>query len=205
MNNLNENKDIAVLNEAEGVQSVPENSESESEKGLKAALNKIGVKKLIAIGVAAVLCVALGVVLNISRNNSSKTFSAEGMEITLTGKFVKLPDSQYTVSYGTGDVVVHAVKNDFSDRVPAELSVWEYINTRADEDGVVKNAEKTEENGRINFTFKTEENNGSTYIWHTYVYKTDKAFWIVQFGVSEAQNEAFSEEIEAWADSIKFE
>ena len=134
-----------------------------------------------------------------------KEFSAEGMTITLNDSFSERESDTYTVSYIAPKVVVYAMREAFDSFVnptfASKTTVVEYA-----EDLVESNeldAEVKTVYGLTSFIY-TRRSKGEEYTFYTAVYKTEDAFWHVQFATkTDSFNELFGM-IEDFAYSVTF-
>lgn len=165
-----------------------------------------------AVIMAAVVavCIVLGVFLGFYfaklQISSDKTFSADGMQITLPGGFWKSDISPaYNAVYDSDTVAVFALKEPFSLLEGFEnYTLDEYMNLVIKNNGVTS-AEKGSEDGLTWFDYTyTNTSDGEIYRYFVYVYKTDDAFWTVQFALFDSDTAAYREQITTWAKSVRF-
>ena len=157
-----------------------------------------------------VLAVVLGVTIGLVASGDllfpaePETFSADGMEITLTDDFSESDVDPYTASYGSRDVVVFVLKETFEGYPEmASLSPEEYgvLWLEANE----LTAEFTKENGLYTCVYEfTNPKNKTTYTYRSFVFKSDDAFWTFQFATESEQAEEYFPQIYEWASSVKF-
>lgn len=138
-------------------------------------------------------------------DSTPKTFSAEGMSITLTNEFKETKIQNFTACYDSSKAVVFAIKESFS-----LLEGFENYTLEQYGDMVIKN------NGSISAELKTTD--GLTYFEYDYanpavnqeyhyfafVYKADDAFWLIQFAVNKVDAINHFNDIVGWAKSVKF-
>ncbi len=133
-----------------------------------------------------------------------KTFSYDKMSITLTEEFEKTDMEGFTVAYGSKDVAVFAIKEPFSLQEDAEsLTLKEYANIVIEKNN--RDATVKEKDGLTCFEFdylnpETKE----AYLYFAYVYKSEDAFWLVQFAVLKENSDTYEEKIGEWAKSVEF-
>ena len=60
------------------------------------------------------------------------------------------------------------------------------------------------EDGLTGFEYNATPDGTHTYQYDCFVFKTDDAFWLVQFAVKESKAERMDQTIEDWAASIEF-
>jgi len=185
-------------NESEGI---AENRKHGTRKGI--------VVLIVAIVVGAILgfLIASGLFFNETPDKApeAKAFSSDGMTITLTDEFRKTDIENYTVAYDSKNVAVFALKEAFS-----LADGFEDYTVKQYADLVVKNnkldSAKVKTNGGLTFfeyTYTNPETNDE-YRYFSYVYKSNDAFWLVQFATLNKNSDTFVQEIEKWAKSVEF-
>lgn len=147
---------------------------------------------------------AIGFASAFIEDTSPKTFSDEGMTITLTGEFVEFDEEAYTVCYGSRDVAVLAIEEKFAILPGANaLNLKQYAHAVMNASGV--SSEVKTEQGLTYFEYdSTDAENGEIYHYYTFVYKGKDAFWIIQFGMDANQVEDYHEQVFEWAATVKF-
>lgn len=130
------------------------------------------------------------------------------MNITLTNEFTEIYIENYDVAYNSNDIAIFMLKEPFSLSEGSEnLSIDEYVelvkaNNNFDDSISVNTVDGLT---YFSYTFKNEELN-VIYLYYTYLYKANDAFWLVQFATPESSNsEKNIAEIEAFAKSISFD
>jgi hypothetical protein len=133
-----------------------------------------------------------------------KDFSYDKMSITLTEEFEKTDMEGFTVAYGSKDVAVFAIKESFSlQEDVGSLTLKEYANIVIEKNN--RDATVKEKDGLTCFEFdylnpETKE----AYRYFAYVYKSEDAFWLVQFAVLKENSDTYEEKIGEWAKSVEF-
>ena len=171
--------------------------------------NKKGLVILLAAMVVGFLVGGvIGIIISNFIDNeppSPKTFQAEGMSITLTDEFEEVGVESHTIAYGSSKVAVLVLKEPFSLADGFEnLTLEEYSDLIMTANNFT-NIEITTQNGVPHFVYVSENpNNKSTYKYFSYLYKTDDAFWMIQFAVLVENEEECAPQIKEWAKTIKF-
>ncbi|MBR2860360.1 MAG: hypothetical protein IKB86_00750 [Clostridia bacterium] len=135
-----------------------------------------------------------------------KTFSYDGMSITLTEEFGKAQTGdKYDVAYGSKAVAVFVIKEEFTlEEGFGDLTLEEYadiIMQGVELEGVTPEIK----NGRAHFKYDyLNPTTNETYWYFTYLYKTDDAFWAVQLATEEENLDEYSEKITQWAETVTF-
>ena len=141
----------------------------------------------------------------LSKAPKEKTFSSNGMNITLSEEFKETTVKNYTVAFDSKKVAVFALKEPFALVDSFEdYTLDQYADLVIQSNGLSSSQKKTD-NGLIwfEYDFDNPENNNA-YRYFTYVYKTNDAFWIVQFATLKSYSEKVSQEIAVWAKSVTF-
>lgn len=133
-----------------------------------------------------------------------KVFSSDGMTITLTDAFEKADFDGYTVTYDSRFVAVFALKESFAETpVLADYSIEEYADLLV-EANELTDAQIKKDGEHTYVEYDAETDSGETYLYCTYVYKADDAFWFVQFAAPAENADEYADEISAWAKSVSF-
>ena len=169
------------------------------------ANRKQGTKKgMLVLIVAAILGFGIGIVSNL-QEEGPKTFTAEGMTITLTGEFEKESYEGFTVCYESYDVAVFVLEEpftlmegleDYTKAEYGELVVW---------NNGLESSDLKEENGVLYFDYTAAGDDGENYYYCATIHKGPDAFWLIQFATMESQAEEYLPQILEWAASVTFE
>ncbi|MBQ8431612.1 MAG: hypothetical protein IJX28_01895 [Clostridia bacterium] len=157
-----------------------------------------------------VLAVLLGVVIGLVASGaflfaeSPETFSASGMEITLTDAFSKTEMEPYAACYDSRHVAVFVLKESFAEYPGVEtLTLEEYGDLWLEVNGIA--SEFTTENGLYTCVYEfTNSDNGKTYTYRNFLFKSDDAFWTFQFATESTRAEEHLPKIYEWAGSVRF-
>ena len=177
-----------------------------------AALNNR--KKGFRIGIVVLISsIILGSVAGYTATNNyfdnnepkSKEFSDSGMTITLTDEFEKTEIANFTAAYASDDVIIFALKEDFTlAEGLEELSLEEYaeivMEANAIDSASIKNDGGITYFDYVFYNTETKQ----TFKYYTYVFKTHDSFWVVQFATFEDSHEKYESQIKDWAASIDF-
>lgn len=174
------------------------------------ANRKHGTRKgaLVLILVAAIGAVAgylITSALFFNKTPSVKTFSSNGMAITLTDEFKETNIENYTVVYDSKNVAVFALKeaftlvDGFEDYTPKQYADL-VIQTNNLESAETKT---TEGLTHFEYSFTNPETN-DVYQYFSYVYKTNDAFWLIQFTTLNKNVDEYTQQITEWAKSVEF-
>ena len=162
------------------------------------------------IGTVVMICsILLGIIIGISSTlpliRRDKTFSCDGMEITLTNEFRKIDLDGFSACYGTTEVSVFILKESFSliegfeDLTLAELGD---LVLQANEDLSIP---LTTLDGVTYFEYeRLNPENGNLYYFITCLYKSADAFWIVEFATAAENREQYSPLFIEWAQTVTF-
>lgn len=170
---------------------------------------------IIAVIAAFVICLVLGIIYGISAwktmhgGPKEKVFGRAGMSVTLTDEFWKVDEQTvqedgYDAIFTSEEVGVMALKSSFTvlDELAA-LTTEQYAVYIITNSGITSQGVKTED-GMTHFEYDSEGDDGKTYRYYSYVYKSDSAFWVVQFAVAVDQVPEYEARIRQWAKTVKF-
>lgn len=181
-----------------------DNNDSAEVKANRKKGTTIGLMVLIAavvVGLVVGNLIGKGVTI---KTVEPKDFSYDKMSITLTEEFEKTDMEGFTVAYGSKDVAVFAIKESFSlQEDVGSLTLEEYANIVIEKNN--RDATVKEKDGLTCFEFdylnpETKE----AYRYFAYVYKSEDAFWLVQFAVLKENSDTYEEKIGEWAKSVEF-
>ncbi len=178
--------------------------DNNSDEAVKKNRKKGLIRGIIILAVAVLVGVALGILSNMDFA-SDKEFTYGDMQITLTDAFVEDENINYTITYYTNEVGIYVDQYDVS-VIPelknatldtfAEYTIFNYElgEVTLKQDGDLAYFELTDMAGT----------DGKATHHHLFLYKSDGAFWVVQFMTYESDAEDYREDIFTWANSIKF-
>lgn len=155
------------------------------------------------VGIIIGLVGSIGSLMNLS--SKPKTFSDEGMSITLTEAFIEADYEGYTTCYDSTNVAVFVIKEEFSLMEGLEdYTLVQYGELVAGNNGLDASALKiTDELLYFDYDYTVPDSN-QTYMYYSFLYKAEDAFWIVQFATLEENEEYYLDDIFEWADSVEF-
>lgn len=175
------------------------------------ANRKKGSKKgLWVILIAALLGLVIGIASNLDFNFSTvkdKTFTKDGLEITLTNQFKDVDPGNYVAFYESDTMMVGTYTEPFSlGEGFGDLTVQEYG------EGLIKYNEQTAgagleliQDGDLYYYVWDDIYDRRYYTFVTYLYKSDDAFWYVDFIVEKEDYESQRVQISKWAHTVTFE
>ena len=139
------------------------------------------------------------------QRSREKAFSSNGMTITLTAGFQEIQIANYTVTYDSRNVAVFAMKEPFSLAEGFENnSLDQYADLLIQANGW-SDVKKFTHDGLSGFEY--DFTNPTTKLechYTSYVYRSDDAFWVVQFATLKENADKFAEQIKKWARSVSF-
>lgn len=166
---------------------------------------KSGTMKGIIVLVAAVI---IGFIVGFTIvgvfNTRPKTFSKQGMSITLTSEFKEETMKGFTVCYDSSKVAVFALKESFS-----LLDGFENYTLEQYGDLVMKNnsltsvdLKTTDGLSYFEYDYKNTAEN-EDYKYYAFIYKGNDAFWLIQFATYKKNANKYFDDIVDWAKSVK--
>lgn len=135
-----------------------------------------------------------------NNDDDSKMFVSNGMTIILTKDFEETTLLNFTVAFASDEVYVTGLEEKFSladgleDYTLEEYGKAVMKNANLDPNNLKK------ENDLTYFTYEVED-----YYYFASVYKTDEAFWLVQFMTYNDSKDYYIEKFIEWSKSIDFE
>ena len=140
-------------------------------------------------------------------SDGPKTFSSDGLTLTLTEGFWETEYDPFTVCFDSSDMAVFALEETFEMFEAAGYTemptVREYAELVAYANGV-DTASVSENDGLTGFIFsKTVD--GSDYTYFAYTYKGSDSFWLLQFAVATDSADEYADTIMEYAISVTVE
>lgn len=171
--------------------------------------------KILIPSLCALVLVACIVIFVLCLVPFEKTFTGEGYQITLNSKFTEKNEANYITTYHGKQIKVFVSKETFEDiklwheRPNPEGETKEYyiaaaIETNKDKLEITTNGE-VYTNGNLTYYEYESVYNNKSYSYRSYVFKTNDAFWQIQFGCESSLKENLTEQIEQFAKSIVIE
>ena len=157
-------------------------------------------KSLFKIFLLPILCLAL----LCGCSAEPKTFSKDGVSITLTSQFEELEQEGCVAVYGSRSEAVMIQKEDFSALaeigINADSTPLDYANAviKANE---LSESTAEERDGMVCFTY-TAKSGLKTYSYLATVHKSEDAFWLIQFSSSDKKFEEKEPTFLSYAKSI---
>ncbi len=182
---------------------------NESEENI--ANRKRGTRKgllilIVAIIVGAVFGYSIASNLFSNKTPESKEFSSNGMNITLTDEFVKTDIENYTIAYDSKNVAVFALKEAFALADGFQDYTLEQYGDLVLQNNNLSSSKVEDMEGLIGFEYEfTNPDTKDTYKYFSFVYKSNDAFWLVQFATLTENVDEYSSKIIEWAKTISFE
>ena len=163
---------------------------------------------IVAIVVGTVVggAIGAGLVKNMfsSPKVEPKAFSDNGMNITLTNEFRELEAEAFTHCYESSTVAVLVSKEAFTLQEGSEgYTLQQYAELVLQNNSL--SATEFSRDGLVGFEYEaTNADTKETFRYISYVYKSDDAFWLVQFAGTPENVEAQTAQIGEWAKSVSF-
>lgn len=133
-----------------------------------------------------------------------KTFSAQGMEITLTDEFRETEMEGFDVCYDSTHAAVFCLKEPFSLMEGFEdYTLEEYGELVIQSNGFEGSAELQTADGLTYFSYNSDVD-GQVYSYYAVVYKADDSFWLIQFTALQEDLPDYQDSFVQWAKSVSF-
>ena len=138
----------------------------------------------------------------------AKTFSDDGMQITLTTAFSEEDLEGYTVGYAADTAIVlalHETKAEFADAGAEDVTFEQYVEfvRQANSDKELVDGEPIDGNPTLLYDFLNEEQN-VTYRYLTVLYESVDGFLMVQFSSQKSNFDAYEPSFIEAAKSVSF-
>lgn len=172
---------------------------------------KKGQKKGVAAlaGIIAAAVVLLGVVAAfflLGDSGNAKEFTSDGMTITLTEDFEEAVMDGFTAACKSPEAAMFALKEEFTLMEGAEdLTIEEYVDILFQNNPLTAESVLNTEDEIPWFEYSyMDPMEGQTFRYFVAVYKSEDAFWLVQFAAPEALAEEMTPKFHKWAESVSF-
>lgn len=138
-------------------------------------------------------------------STKTKTFSSEGISVTLTEAFRETNVGNYTAVFESKDVAVFALREAFALAEGVEdYTLRQYCELVMEANGMAGKEIITGDGlMRFEYTYTNPETN-DTYRYYSFVYKAEDAFWLVQFTTLDKNASKYAEKIIQWAKTVEF-
>lgn len=168
--------------------------------------DKKGLIVMIA-AVAAGILLGLGIFfLATGLGGGKQEFTADGLSITLTKDYEEIPGTGFALCCEGPEAAMFALKEEFSIMAGLEnYSVEQYAETVLQNNPLAAGASLQTE-GNLNWFEYSYQNSEEEepYRFRIYVFKSDDAFWMVQFAAPESNAEENAQKFEKWASTVSF-
>ncbi len=132
-----------------------------------------------------------------------KTFSSQGMQITLNEDFSKDVLDSFTACYSSNDAAVLALKEEFTLMAGLENYTLEQYGQLVLQTNGMTDFQLQTQDGITFFEYESETDQGTFYYLST-LHKGPDAFWMVQFACDVADADDYVPYFLEWAKSISF-
>ncbi|NCA66809.1 MAG: hypothetical protein EOM87_01950 [Clostridia bacterium] len=138
--------------------------------------------------------------------NIPKTYSGEGITITMGSGFKEKAEASSTIYWERSDAMLKVIKETFSMLATAGLnrysSLLEYMEAVLNNNDYGSVAvQRTESDKFLYMTYEYTVNNVS-YFYLSAVYKGTDAFWLCTFASLSSEKEKFEPKFLAWAETV---
>lgn len=165
---------------------------------------------LLVLIVAAIVGFAVGFISNwdafVPKQVEPETFTSNGMTVTLTNEFWEASYEGYTACFDSEKIAVLALQEPFdSFEGLADCTLEEYAQMVFFNNGFDDSVTLQQEQGQTFFEYQWQNpDSGVTYCYCTMLFKTDDAFWIVQFTADQDYYDICRTDFFQWAATVSF-
>ncbi len=172
------------------------------------ANRKKGIRRgVVVLAVSLIIGILLGSVIGsyliYANKQKPLTFSCEELSITLNYSFEEIEAAELTFAYDSAKIGIFGIREPFESLENVE-TVDEYgelvlaVNGRTD-------LELKKESGLTYFEYDFKNTaTDDPYNYYCYLYKSDEAFWLVQFVTLEKNSDKYLSDIKEFASSVTF-
>lgn len=166
-------------------------------------------KSILRVISIALLCAVAFGLLSCEKEQvgpKSVDFAYDGMTITLTDDFKQTEEEGFTVCFDSGAVVIFCLKEKFTLKDGLNnMSVEEYTESVREVNSDLDSTDVVSEDGYAYMEYSF--NNlilGKTFRYMCTVFKTEDAFWMIQFSCEEFVYEHYKPKFASWAKTVRF-
>ena len=180
-------------------------AEQNRKRGTKVGLIVLVVALVVGSIIGTGIGVGAGVINALNKMSEPKDFTVDGMTVTLTKAFQKVDHDGFLAVYGSTDAVLLVEKeavaaNDSLADMTCENYAELFIQNNS-----LTGSQIREEEGLLWFSYKgTNPDTNVTYRYSVYIFKTENAFWVLQFAVTDKEGDQYADQIMEWAKTVKF-
>ena len=153
--------------------------------------------------VALLLFISVGCSLT---EEATKTYSANGVKVTMKDGLTEKTNMNFTTYLEGTDVMFTALKESFDITKQINLdensSVREYTEKVLQANGL--NETINEKDGLTYFTYE-KEISGTKYFYFATTYKSNDAFWLINFACLAKDKAKYESKFIKWAKTVEFE
>lgn len=137
-----------------------------------------------------------------------KVYSDNGMKITIPSDFYKKDIASLTNYYESEEAIVTALKQGFKELDGTDLSskssLEDYAKAVLSTNKLDSKLYTSDNNKYIYFTYEKEVS-GKDFYYMGVVYKTEDAFWLLNFACNKKDKSDYSDTFIKWANTVEFE
>ncbi len=134
-----------------------------------------------------------------------KTFTSNGLSVTLPEYFKKTSIQGFTVAFDSDDVGILALQEKFTLMQGLENKTLDEYGTMVLANNQDSNTSKLKKaDGLTYFEHDFVNESNEHYYYVSYIYKADDAFWLIQFAALEENIAEYKPQFATWAKSVKF-
>ncbi len=161
---------------------------------------------IVAVVVGAVVGYSITSTLFSNKTPDPKDFSSSGMTITLTDEFIKADAKDYTIAYDSKNVAIFALKEEFTLADGFQDYTLEQYGDLVLQNNNLSSSKIENTEGLTGFEYEfTNPDTKDTYKYFSFVYKSNDAFWLVQFATLTENVDEYGPKIIEWAKTISFD
>lgn len=165
-------------------------------------------KGIVVLCISIIVGIILGFVIShfifSGIRSSDKEFSEAGMTITLTREFKEKEEKNFTTAFSSKDVAVFALKEPFSMFEGfSDYTLTEYGKAVIKANNLSLKLQYKDDLRYFQYDY-TNPNTKEDFVFTSFVYKSDDAFWLIQFAVKKDKFDDYSDEVFEWAESVSF-
>lgn len=139
------------------------------------------------------------------RTAEAKTFTSEGMTITLTEGFREKSVSGYTVGYNSSKVGVLALREEFTAiENGASITLEDYAQQVLKNNQDRVSVDKVEQSDGLTYMEYTATSDSREYRYFVTMFKSSDAFWLVQFFCKSSEYAEYRSYFVGWAKTVTF-
>jgi hypothetical protein len=165
-------------------------------------------KKILSLITSLCIFLSLFGCSEVGELDDTKVYSDNGMSITLPNSFYKKELASVTNYYESEDAIVTALKESLTDLetidITSDSSLEDYTKKVLENNNLDSEIYTGVNENYMYFTYE-KETSGKDFYYMGVTYKSDDAFWLLNFACVDSNKSKYSDTFLTWANTVEFD